>query len=311
MVGGARRRDHARAGTGGAVACAGWALVVLVFLAGPGVARAEQGGEQLERARRQLEGMNYRGACQGFRRAIDGGGLTLAQLTEAYGGLAECSAALRRPDQTREAFVRLLGIAPARGVSDTSSPLLREPYEAAMAFWVGKRRPSVSFDPSTNATRGAALVLEPVVERGPVPELTTSVVLFVRQADGGFARAEVVDGRAELGPAEVEGRDSIAVYFQLLDDHGNVTALAGSAAEPVVIDLAGAVAESEATRDRGDRARRLTTRWWFWTAIGAGVAALALGVSLPLGLSRSGEEGPCERAIGGPCDYSATLHERP
>lgn len=312
MERGARRTPgRAREGRRGEAARAGWALVVAALVAAPGAARAEPGSEQLERAQRQLAGMNYRAACQGFRRAVEAGGLALEQLTDAYRGLAECSAALRRPDETREAFVRLLGIAPARGVSDTSSPLLREPYEAAMSFWAGKRRPAVSFDATTHATRGAALVLEPVVERGPLPELTASVVLFVRQADGAFAPAEVVDGRAALAPAELEGRESVEVYFALLDDHGNVTALAGSATEPIAIDLAGPAPEPEGDHERRAGARRLTRRWWFWTAIGAGVAAIVLGASIPAGLSRRADEGPCERALGGPCDYSATLHERP
>jgi hypothetical protein len=304
-------RSRSRAAEGRCAAGARWALVALALVAVPAAARAEQSGDELERARRLLASMNYRAACQEFRRAVEAGGLELEQLTEAYGGVAECSAALRRPDEAREAFVRLLGIAPARGVSNTSSPLLREPYEAAMSFWAGKRRPAVSFDASTNATRGAELLLEPVVERGPIPELAASVALFVRQPDGTFAPTPVVDGRAALGPAALEGRESVAVYLALLDDHGNVTALAGSATEPIEIDLAGSAGDSEATREHAGGARRLARRWWFWTAIGAGVAALVLGVALPIGLSREGDAGPCERALGGPCDYSATLHERP
>mgnify|MGYP001815107205 CR=1 FL=1 len=278
------------------------------MLAFAGVARAEVGDDPLAEARTQLEAMEYEEAAATIQDVIEGGDLLPEQLARAYQGLAQCAAALRRPDEAQAAFVRLLAIDPDFYVATDESPLVREPFEAATRFWRGEERPSVSYTPEAELGQDEPLVVEPEISRGPISGFPAELTLHLL-APGGRYVAYLGEGdRVTVAPADLEGLEVAAFYLALRDEHGNALAMEGSSEAPLEVELAGGRAGGGGGGgDIQGPTRPLYEQWWLWTIVGVVVVGLAVG--LPVGLTAGSGEGPCERAFNGPCDLAASFGE--
>ena len=115
-------------------------------------------------------------------------------------------------------------------------------------------------------------------------------------ADGEEHKLATTDGvtwRGTLPGVEVRGR-ALRVWVTAWDLRGNGPARWGSPEAPKVLPLAappGALATSPGAPGDRPESTPLVERWWFWAAIGAGVAATAAGTYLlvrPDGASQGG-----------------------
>jgi tetratricopeptide (TPR) repeat protein len=276
-------------------------LLVAATIALPSLAAAEV-SDPLASAGALMEGQEYDHAQSALTEAIEAGGLDPEQLADAYRALAECYAALRRPDDAQAAFRAVLALDPSFYVASDQSPLVRQPFEAARRASREAERLSIAYDPPPSFGEGEPLVIEPEIVPGDVSGLAAEVVLHVRGAGGLFLTFVGVDGVVEVPAVELEGLEEAAFYLELRDEHGNSTLRVGSPTEPLVVPIG----ETGGERPPPDEhARPWYAEWWLWTAVGVVVVGLAVG--LPLGLMGVGGDGPCERELGAPCDITASI----
>jgi tetratricopeptide (TPR) repeat protein len=248
-----------------------------------------------------LEGQEFEQAASALEAARAAGGLEPEQLAEVYRGLAECAAALRQPDEAEAAFRRLLALDPDAQLPEMASPLVREPFEQAAAFWVGKQRPALRYDPPGEASARSDLVVEADVVEGALEGFVKTVSLHLRRADGSYDVWEDERGRFEVPSEALSDLDEAELYLALRDEYGNLVQRLGDPEDPFRVELTG--------RRRGPGPaveRPWYHEWWVWTLIGVGVAGVA--VAVPVGiLYGGGAGGPCQNALGHGCDATVTF----
>jgi len=281
------------------------AILVAATLALPCVVGAEA-ADPLASARALMEGQEYDRARQALAAVIEEGELEPEQLADAYRGMAECYAALRRPDEATEAFTMVLALDPEFYVSSDQSPLVRDPFEAAQRAAREGTPPSIGYTPAERLGTGDPLVVEPEIERGSIDGLAGDVTLHLRSPGGLFLSFNAIGGVIEVSADELEGLDEAAFYLVLQDEHGNSVTTVGSPTEPMVVPIGG--------RSSGGGGGDVPTfgggrpwyeQWWLWTAVGVVVVGLAVG--LPVGLTAGGGSSPCESEFGAPCDITASI----
>jgi hypothetical protein len=270
--------------------------------------RAPLENPTLDQVREMVDEQDFEAAQEAIARILQTGELGPPQLVEAYRAMAECSAALRRPDDATGAFVNLLAINPDFYVSSSESPLVREPFEQAQAFWSEHTRPTPSYDPPRAIPPDQPFIVAVSLDASELPALFADVRIHYRTEDGGFFTTLEAEGGAATIPQDaLESAAALELYVSVHDEHGNVAAWIGSPEEPLRI----AVGDDPGDEPAGPAGpgttgrRRIYQRWWFWTIIGVAVVGLAVG--LPVGLTQAGGADPCEDAIGGPCDLVVPL----
>lgn len=262
-----------------------------------------EGGGQLVAAREAMDRLEYGEAREALGGALASGHLEPVTLAETYRRLAECFAALRMPEEARDAFERLLAIDPDFEVAEDQSPLVRQPFEEAVAFWRGRERPRLRFLPPQTLAAGEPLVVEPDVEPGAIPGLAAEITLHLLGPAGETTTFVGADGQIEVSAAELAGLDHAAFYLALRDEHGNAVAYLGGPEDPIEVAIEEGGSGPGGPPPGG---RPWYTEWWLWTAVSVVVVGLAVG--LPVGLALGGGGGdPCQGALGGPCDMTASF----
>lgn len=273
-------------------------LVILSCCLQAPEAVAERATRTMDEARVMLRRQEYGRARRALQQLLESGELRPDGLVEIYSNLARCSAALRRPQEARDAYVRLLAIDPAFYVASHESPLIREPFEQAQAFWQDRQTPSLRFETPQQISRAEPFTVDAVITQGEGPALLERITLHVRQSVGSFHDIETVDGRAEIPPELFSrGGDSLELFLTAHDEWGNTVVSLGSADEPLRIPLG----EEASSAERPPPQRAWYQQWWFWTIVGAAVVGLAVGI--PVGLTTSDSGGGCEDALGAACDF--------
>lgn len=280
--------------------------IALTILCAPLCVKAQADG--LEEARAMVDRQEFDEAQEALTVLLESGELGPEQLVEIYRSLAECGAALRQPNVASDAYIRLLVIQPDFYVASSASPLLRDPFEQALAHWNEHERPMFRYQPPQSIDGNDPFVISLDLDQASSPPILATARLHYRGGDSGFfSTVEMENGRVELDPEHFEDTDQIDIYLSAHDSYGNVVARIGSPEEPIAI----AVGEASTTTtpdntNGGRRVRRpVYQQWWFWTIIGTAVVGLAVG--LPVGLTRSTPDDPCESALGGPCDLNVDL----
>lgn len=270
--------------------------------------RVNAQAEALEEARAMVERQEFEEAQEALTGILESGELGPEQLVEVYESLAECAAALRQPDVAMDAFIRLLVIQPDFYVASSASPLLREPFEQALAHWDENERPTLSYQPPQSIDADEPFVITLDLDQESLPSLLSTVRLHYRTDSASFfTPLDFDNGRIEVDSELFEDADQLAIYISAHDSYGNVVARVGSPEEPLMLEV-GEASEEQTVPDpnRRRRVRRpVYQQWWFWTIIGTAVVGLAVG--LPVGLTRSSQDDPCESALGGPCDLVVDL----
>ncbi len=272
-------------------------LPCLITLSLPQDALAER--SDLTAAQTMVERQEFDAALAALGRLLRRGELGPTEVAQVYRATAECAAALRRPNEARDAFEMLLAIDPDYYVPSGESPLIREPFEQALAAWEGRSRPELVYQPPSGIADDEPLVVAPTLSFDAAPLLFSTVRLYFR-AEGAqrYRTRELEEGHAEIAPARFEGATGLEVYFSIHDEHGNEVTRIGEPDEPFRIPVG-------ASRS-GNGGRRLYQRWWFWTALGAVVVGLAVGLSVGLA-TVDDEENPCIRNFGSDCDLDVQL----
>lgn len=288
------------------------AVVALVLTMAPSLGLAEEASGTLAEVQSLLERAEYRRALSSVRSVIESGGLTPAQLAEAYNALAVCSAALRRRDESRQAFIRLLAIEPDFTLPAQASPLLRRPFRQASSFWEDEQPPRLTYDPPDQLVRVDVLSVEPQFDPGPLPDFITDLTLHLRQPSGEFMTYIGVDGRIDIAPSEFANLDELEIYLALNDEYGNAVITVGSPDDPLRVPLqdtepveqAETIEPAVPTTAPPASGPPWYRRWWVWTLVGLVVAGLSVG--LPLGLLDLDQD-ICDRNLGSSCDYEGIL----
>jgi hypothetical protein len=202
------------------------AAALLAALAAPAAAGGDDGAGLLDRAQKAIsDDIDYDTAGTLVQQALDGGGLSRADLARAHRIAGEVAAALDDAAGARAHFVRWLLLEPDATLADGMSPKITEPFEAARA----------------EARELGAMTIEVAAERRPGKVRVTldardplNLIARLRaRADG--VEAEDVGTRVEL---EVPGDAPLAVEISVLDEQGHelerqtVTAEVGGAVEP-------------------------------------------------------------------------------
>jgi hypothetical protein len=284
--------------------CCSFCFVGLYSLDCEGDAQAQTGsdGDIFATAQSLLSAQDYGPAQQELRRLLRSGQLGPAQLVVVHRELAKCSAALRQPDNARQAYVHTLALDPEFVVAADQSPLVREPYEAAAAYWQGRDRPSYRYQPPAEFPASEPAVIRPEVDDGGIPALFSRQTLYLRMTDGSYHPREGQDGQFTLPAEELTGSTELVFFLALNDEHGNRAAQLGSAEAPFHVAL---------TATEGDDNRQVTRRqwyrtWWFWTTVGVVVVGLSLGLSVGLTRNREPNVESCNDAFGAACDVEAS-----
>jgi hypothetical protein len=254
----------------------------------------------LAEARGMVERQEFDEALDALDQVLQTGELGPAEVAAVYRLIAECTAALRRPDEARDAFVLLLVVDPEFYVSSSESPLIREPFEQALAAWEERPRPELDYQPPAGIAEDEPFVVAPTLRFDSAPLLFSTVSLHVRAEGARRYRAmDLEGGQVQIPPSRFEDATALEIYFTVHDEHGNTVAFVGEPGAPLRVPVGEPVS--------GDgEGRRLHQRWWFWTIIGAAVVGLAVGLSVGLGTADD-RESPCVRNFGSECDLNVHL----
>ncbi len=160
------------------------ALFLVAVCSFSGAARGQERAT-LEQITDAVENQEYEAAHEQVLALLDEGGLEGHDLVLAYRAVAECSAALRLPEDAQDAFVRLLVVDPDYTLPELASPLVTRPFDAAREFWSTRQRPNLYYDPPTSHDEGP-LVIAPEVLAGDMPGLMSTIVAYVLLPDGTF-----------------------------------------------------------------------------------------------------------------------------
>jgi hypothetical protein len=217
-------------------------------------APAHAGNDKLAAAQRAVDEIDYETAQALVGEALDGGGLTVAELGRAYRLAGEIAAALDDIDTARTHFVRWILVDPAATLPEGSSPKIARPFAEAQS----------------DAVKLGGLTVAASVERDGA-----TLVVTLETSD---PLAMIAGVRAVAGDVEAHG-DGTTVELTVPtaateDVELRVTALDGRGNELAVRRV---IAKGEAapvdTGDGGGGGSRdgglpAAVRWPTWTAIG-------------------------------------------
>lgn len=177
------------------------------------------GATPLERADASYAANDFKSAVDGYRTAIAAGGLSLAELTRAYTGVALSAAVLLERVQARDAFVRVLALNPQWELPKDAGPKIRAPFDEAKAFWFGKQLPRLELVHPKDVAPGEKVVI------GVRPTDPLGLMRAVRLTwVAGDAKGE------ELGPAKADtvfhlrAPAPVKLSAAALDENGSVVA---------------------------------------------------------------------------------------
>lgn len=243
----------------------------IAFAASPGLAQG--GPSALATAERAYLDVDFEGTRTSARAAIAEGELDTRDLARAYELLAVASAALGDDETARDAYVRLLVLAPDAGPGDILPPERRTAYREARAI-VALQVDPLSVEVRWDATARAARI----TVRDALG--LASGIRFERFASGASASRTVVplaEGVATVPLADAEGELAYAVT--VLDAHGNHWLERGTAEAPVRLRIPSAVEAAPPVTEERRLSRRTRSLLWIGSAV-TFVAAGALTAGL-------------------------------
>ncbi len=269
----------------------------LVLLLVPAAAPRAEPGDRVQKVKRLYEQLYYREAMVACEAALRAGHNSRANLISLLGFKGLIAASSGREAVAVEAFKRLLSVEAKAKLGAGLSPRIRRAYEAARRW--SARHPPLALtlqSPETVGRRGTFGVVAEV--RADPLAMVSQLVLRLRA--GGttsYAAYSAPPGRTAswaIRLAAISGLSQARVlelYVVALDREGNQVWLLGHATEPRTIALEGAPAlvavpppllvTPPAPPPPVARRSSVVRAWWFWSAIGAGVA-LATGLAVGL-----------------------------
>lgn len=253
------------------------ALAIALFAA-PGLAQV--GTSALATAERAYLDVDFDGTRTSARAAIAEGGLDTRDLARAYELLAVASAALGDDEAARDAYVRLLVLAPDAGPGDILPPKRRAAYREAraiVALQVDPLSVEVRWDAAARAAR--------ITVRDALG--LASGVRFERFDRGAAASRTVLpleSGVVSVPLADAHG--DVAYAVTVLDARGNHWLERGTAESPARLRIATPTEASPPAEEARRLSRRTRRLLWIGSAVTV-VAAGALTAGLVVHSHRS------------------------
>jgi tetratricopeptide (TPR) repeat protein len=282
----------------------GLVVAVATCVAGARVARAQEFPDNplIQQGIDLYNDLEYEASIEALQRALVRAENIPQQKVAIFKYLALDYLVLGRTDDAPQAFRQLLAIEPEFALDPAVfSPDHRQFLEGVRAQWIAEGRPGyvppeqrlrpaeIDHELPAQATRGESLevfvtVLDPDVRVRNVvlayrPQGETAFVRLDAAPSGGGFRATI--------PGDAVAPPVIEYYFEALDAAGNVAGRRGDARVPLRVPVP------------GEEEGGILTKWWFWTAIGVGVAA---SIAIPVALTVGGEETP-----GGPASVTVVF----
>ena len=248
-------------------------LTVRVLLFGAGLATAVPAWAtppELERARKQIDELQYDLARQSLNAALAGGQASIDELVELHRLTGEVAATLGDAVAAQSAFERALSIRPSTTLPEGVSPKIAEPFEAARRK-LGDRRLTAS---ATLDVKGGKLRIE---IRDDPAALVGGARGYLIAADGTEQQIEAKGtGKLELAAPTSPGMHA---RVEIVDATGNLLS-------EIDADSSGGTPTGQsgfiiASEDDGGGARPIYKQWWVWAGIGgvAAVTGIAFGLS--------------------------------
>jgi hypothetical protein len=264
-------------------------LAFLLLLTAP-VAAAKP-APHLANVKRLYELLYFSEAMTACQAAMQAGGLSRADLLETlkYQGLIAASTG--KESAAADSFRRMLTIDPEAQLGKGHAPRIRRAFDSARR-WLKKHGPirlELNAPPAVYRARSTVL---------PAPTITdplgmvNRVILYVRPV-GAFTYTEIPPApstpgwRLDADQLEALRRAPALDYFLVaVDTAGSQVAALHTRVDPGRVTLLGPPLPGPPVPRLVSKRKRtpptpLVKRWWFWTAIGAGVA-LAAGLSIGL-----------------------------
>ncbi len=277
-------------------------MVVASFLLAAGAARAKgppDAADPYEAARDAQEKLDYKTVIREGSRALDGP-LAHDKLINLYQMLGTAYAALGKTEPAIDAFTRMLAIDPDHHLPRGTSPKINGPFREAGGYWVD-RPGGLQVQPTLPREILAAKPLAIPIKLDDPLQMTATVRMNYRLAgdpDFNVAEAPVATGLIMNIPEEkiVErtGDYALEIYFTALSAKGGELRFNGDPGHPLTITVHGKkevvvppplMAQTfynDQPRQEKRKPPAFLKKWWFWTAIGAGVA-IAVGLGAGLG----------------------------
>ena len=266
-----------------------WAVMICLAVSPlPATAGADE--PALAEARRLHRDLRYAEALRALDRALDEANPYL-QLVEIYELRGLIAAALDRPAEAVRDFSHLLTIDPEHVLPDYVAPRFRALFERARLETRGESIRAFADAPSS-VLAGEAFSIELRVESDPLGMVDRVRIAYRVRGSPDIASTEVraaARARVTLEHAPAPGTSGVLeLWCTLLDRRGNELGSVYTPARPgsIAWQAGSAIDPAPAGVSRpGDREEGPAwTRWWFWTAIGAG-AAVAGAVTAAVVLS--------------------------
>lgn len=196
----------------------------------------------------------------------------------------------------RGVYTRLLTLSPGYRLPEEHTPRAAEFLEQVRAETAGP--PEIDHSPPRSFRPGEAMEIRAEV-RNVTPDHSVRL-FFRRRGDRSYSSVDMTleegDRFAAAIPAFAAlGGDEVGVveYFIVVAIGDERLANAGTPRRPMSFSVARA--QGSGRPDRGHSEADVTSRWWFWTAIGAAAAvALGVGLGLGFGLQTGQPEGAAE-----------------
>ncbi len=292
-------------------------VLVSILLLGTCVARADEVDELLAQADKLFNELEYQKAIKIADQILQTPNVTPEKIVEAYRVKGLSLSGDDRIDDAFMVFRRLLAIDPNYRLSKDVSPRLAAPFYQAAAIAGEEGVVELVHIEPTNVTSLAGLKLTCHLKANPY-NLVHQLRLRYRTPANDVTGELKADTDGKKGPVQfVIPKDikakALLYHFEALNKYGGVLGRAGSGSHPFrVMASEGAIVAakdntSKASTKEDQAAAAATTpppdelrydgdeessetpywkTWWFWTAVGGGVAvitATAIGISMASG----------------------------
>lgn len=272
-------------------------LVPLCAVAVPADARAEQqvletDNDLLRQGLALIEELQYERAIEALSAALLEPGNDRGELVAIYRSLGTLYVLLERRQEAELALTRLLCTDPGFAFDEFVSPRIRDELARVRSGWESEGRPCAPTDVAP--TRSEVALDHDSPERAPAGEpvalevslvdptsIVHRVLLSYRAAgETAWNETEAVAGAGgslvATIPAEAVLAPAAVYFLRAVDEGGSTLTSLGTARGPLRIP----VIELDGGSTVGQGPTSITRRWWFWTLIGVGVAAVATGIAL-------------------------------
>jgi tetratricopeptide (TPR) repeat protein len=264
------------------------AALLLLLAATPSAA---QPADEVARGIELYQDLEYEQAAEVLEAALEAPGLADERRIEGYQHLALSYLALRREDDARAAFTRLLEVDREFRLPTTVSQTARDLLEEARRALPPPKVTAVDTPPAVAQLSQTASPAQP--REGTTVSVTILVadpgdlhdrVLVHHRVRGSKSYSAVTAMRTGEGryaatvPGMFVGPPALEYYVVAVDAEGGLVASEGSEAEPLALAVDSPVAAAGAP---------VYKKWWFWAGVGTAVLAGTVGV-----LALTGDDPP-------------------